>query len=332
MTRQLHSALTFSRVQAGAALVGERLAFSTGPGIITSMHNIPVLHVAERTLAAAYEKALIALREQGVAFQTQYDKPGDPLSLDCTMSITVHEPLADPMIHKAFPGGIEDLREYVMEVQCAKDHWVKNMNDPADTRWEYTYHGRLARYGTWQEQRAGKSERVGPFNVDQVERVIAKLVKQPFTRQAQLITWMPNIDLDCYDPPCLQSIWYRLVEDAAENTGWLNCNIRFRSNDAWGANFMNMFGFVMFNQEIIAAGIAERTGKTVKLGRLHWLADSFHIYGKDIAAAQQRLFDRLATTTFEERVYNLGDPMIREMYDEAAAVVRAKIAEYDRTH
>ena len=299
---------------------------------MASMHNIPVLHVSETTLAAAYEKALIALRENGVPFKTQYDKPGDPQSLDCTMSITVLEPLADPMIHKAFPGGIEDLREYVMEVQGAKDHWVKNMNDPADTRWEYTYHGRLARYGTWQEQRGGQSKRLGPFTVDQVEHVIDKLVKQPFTRQAQMITWMPNIDLDCYDPPCLQSLWYRLVEDPAEKTWWLNCNIRFRSNDAWGANFMNMFGFTLFNKEIIAAGIAARTGKTVKLGRLHWLADSFHIYGKDIADAQQRLFDRLATTTFAERVYNFADPMIREMYDEAEAAVRTKIAEYDRTH
>ena len=28
-----------------------------------------------------------------------------------------------------------------------------------------------------------------------------------------MITWMPNMDLDCYDPPCLQSLWYRIVED-----------------------------------------------------------------------------------------------------------------------
>jgi len=71
------------------------------------------------------------------------------------------------------------------------------MNDPKDTRWEYTYHGRLANYGSWQED----GKRVGPFNVDQIENVIAKLVKQPFTRQAQMITWMPNIDMECYDPP-----------------------------------------------------------------------------------------------------------------------------------
>jgi len=294
---------------------------------VAAMKNIPVLSVTGDCLAASYEKALVALYEHGTRFKTQYDKPGDPLSLDCTLNLTILDPLAEPMIHKAFPGGIEDLREYVMEVQGAKDHWVKNMDDPKDTRWEYTYHGRLARYGTWQE--SGK--RVGPFNVDQIENVIAKLVKQPFTRQAQMITWMPNLDLDCYDPPCLQSLWYRLLEDD-DGTQWLNCNIRFRSNDAWGASFMNMFGFIMFNKEIIAAEVAKRTGKPVKLGRLNWHADSYHIYGKDIATAKARLFDRLATTTFADRTYRFDDPLIREMYDEAGPVVRAKIAEYDRTH
>jgi thymidylate synthase len=296
------------------------------------MKNIPVLHVCEANLAAAYEKALVALFENGVRFRTQYDKPGDPLSLDCTLNLTVLEPLAEPMIHKAFPGGIEDLREYVMEVGGIKDHWVKNMNDPDDHRWEYTYHGRLASYGSWQESRDGKATRVGGFEVDQIEAVIAKLVKQPFTRQAQMITWMPNIDLDCYDPPCLQSIWYRLLEDESEGTWWLNCNIRFRSNDAWGASFMNMFGFILFNRDVIAAEIARRSGHRVKLGRLNWQADSYHIYGKDIADAKARLFERLATTTFADRVYAFSDEMIQEIYHEAEAAVRLKIEAYDRTH
>ncbi len=296
------------------------------------MNNIPVLHVCETSLAAAYEKALVALYENGTRFRTQYDKPGDPLSLDCTMNLTVLDPLSEPMIHKAFPGGIEDLREYVMEVGGAKDHWVKNMNDPSDTRWEYTYHGRLAAYGSWQESRDGKPTRVGPFVVDQIEAVIAKLVKQPFTRQAQMITWMPNIDLDCYDPPCLQSIWYRLLEDEADGTWWLNGNIRFRSNDAWGASFMNMFGFILFSRDVIAAEIARRSGRTVKLGRLNWQADSYHIYGKDIADAKARLFDRVATTAFENRVYQFSDEMIQDIYNEAEAAVRLKIEEYDRTH
>lgn len=296
------------------------------------MRNIPVVHVSDRCLAAAYEKALVALYRQGIRIPTQYDKPGDPPSIDCTMNVTVLDPLGEPMIHKAFPGGIEDLREYVMEVQGAKDHWVKNINDPADTRWEYTYHGRLAAYGRWRELRDGRSADAGFFCIDQVERVIEKLSAEPHTRRAQMITWMPNLDLDCYDPPCLQSAWYRLVPDEPGGPAWLNCNIRFRSNDAWGASFMNMFGFTIFNRQVVAAEIERRTARPVKLGRLNWHADSYHIYGCDVAQAEQRLFNRLDSTDFADRVYNLSDPMIRQIYDEAEEEVRRKIAEYDRTH
>ena len=290
--------------------------------------NIPVLYVNGRSLAETYERALVTLYTQGTRFRTQYDKPGDPLSLDSTMNLTVLEPLSEPMIHKAFPGGIEDLREYVLELGGAKDHWVKNLNDTADTRWEYTYHGRLAAYGTWREKHGGQSLEAGPFKVDQVEAVIRKLVEQPFTRQAQMITWMPNTDLDCYDPPCLQSLWYRIAEDA-QGDWWLNCNIRFRSNDAWGANFMNMFGFILFNRDVVAAEIARRARRKVSLGRLNWQADSYHIYGKDLEQARQRLFDRMATTSFEERVYQFSDPMIQEIYRDAEAPIRAKIAAED---
>jgi len=146
-----------------------------------------------------------------------------------------------------------------------------------------------------------------------------------------MITWMPNIDNDCYDPPCLQSLWYRILEDE-EGVYWLNCNIRFRSNDAWGANFMNMFGFIQFNKEVIAAGIAEKTGRMVKLGRLNWQADSFHIYGKDLKMARERLFDRIADMKFEDRTMNFNDEFIHEMYDQAEEQVVRKIKAYDDTH
>jgi thymidylate synthase len=290
--------------------------------------NIPVLHVQEQTLAMAHEKALTKLYKEGAGFRTQYDKPGDPLSLDSTMNITILEPLADPMIHMAFPAGVEDLKEYVLELKGAKDHWVKNINDPDDTRWEYTYHGRLAAYGTWQELEEGASVKKGPFTINQVENVIEKLAKEPFTRQAQMITWMPNLDMDCYDPPCLQSIWYRIREDE-DGVQWLNCNVRFRSNDAWGASFMNMFGFTQFNKEVIAAGIMEKSGKKVELGRLNWHADSYHIYGKDIETAKQQLFDRIDALEFEQRVYNFHDPFIQEMYCSAEAAALQKIKDYD---
>ena len=298
------------------------------------MKNIPVLHVSEKSLAQAYERALVRLYEEGTRFETQYDKPGDPLSLDCTMDITVLDPESDPMIHQAFPGGIEDLKEYVMELMGYKDHWVKNMNDTNDTRWEYTYHGRLMNYGSWKEYVSENGDKVRKdvgFKIDQIENVIQKLVDQPFTRQAQMITWMPNHDIDVYDPPCLQSLWYRILEDD-NGVQWLNSNIRFRSNDAWGASFMNLFGFIQFNRKVIADEISKRNGKEVRMGRLNWHADSYHIYGKDIKQAKEMLFDRIPDMSIEQRTFNFGDEFIKEMYDSAESMVLNKIKIHDDQH
>ena len=111
------------------------------------MNGIPILHVEGDCIARAWEESLIELHRKGCVIQTQYDKPGDPPSKDATMIISIADPLAEPMIHKDFPGGPEDLQEYVMEVcDGIKDHLVRDRNDPEDTRWEYTYHQRLFAY------------------------------------------------------------------------------------------------------------------------------------------------------------------------------------------
>jgi thymidylate synthase len=292
------------------------------------MIDIPVLNVSGFTLAEGYELALFELYKHGQRIKTQYDKPGDPQSIDATMNITYLYPDQDPMIHKAFPGGIEDLYEYVQELKGRKDRWIKNLDDPKDTRWEYTYHGRLAKWGSMKMD----DEIVGYRFVDQVQAVIEKLSKQPYTRQAQMITWMPDLDLECYDPPCLQSLWYRLTDDYHPDHKVLNCNVRFRSNDAWGAHFMNAFGFTMFNKEVICKGIEELTGWKVFLGRMNWQADSFHIYGKDIQQAEERLFNRVKEPldNIESRIYNFDDPMIQEMWEEAAVSVEKKIQDIEK--
>jgi thymidylate synthase len=293
------------------------------------MKNIPVITVSGKSLAETYELALIYLYGKGTRFQTQYDKPGDPMSIDCTMNMTVLEPETDPMIHMAFPGGVDDLKEYVLELKGYKDHWVKNIGDEEDIRPEYTYHGRLKNYGVWKDLVDGKSTEIGPFKVDQIEFVINKLAQQPFSRQAQMITWMPNLDNNSIDPPSLQSLWYRILEDD-DGVLWLNSNIRFRSNDAWGASFVNMFGCIQFSKEVIADGIAQKTGKKVKLGRMNWQADSYHIYGKDIQAAKERLFERINGMAFEERTMPFNDPLIRDVYNNAETLILEKIKEFDK--
>ena len=262
-------------------------------------------------MAEAWENSLVLLHEQGIEIRTEYDKPGDPPSKDATMVVTVEDPLSEPMIHKDFPGGLEDLQEYVMEVvEGIKDHLVRDPDDVEDTRWEYTYHGRLFRYTA-----------PGTAPVDQIETMAQKLARTPHTRRAQAVTWKVWEDNACYDPACLQSVWCRLVEHGS--SGWaLNCNVRFRSNDAYKAGFMNMFALVQL-QGRIAARVGELLGQPVMLGRYVHMADSYHIYGAYAKEFGERFLGGLARRTFEERTFRYED--VRDLMEEARPGILEKV-------
>lgn len=260
--------------------------------------SIPVLMVEGQGLAEAWENAVAAVYRHGCRIPTQYDKPGDPPSLDCTMTIVVHDPLAEPMIHRDMPGGLEDLQEYVMEVlDGIKDHCVRDQAtaDGDDTRWEYTYHQRLFGY-----QVPGCEA-----PVDQIALTVKKLIDAPHTRRAQAITWKVWEDNDCYDPACLQSIWCRMLPDG--EGGWvLNTNVRFRSNDAYKAAFMNMFALVQL-QARIAAQVSAGLGAPVRLGRYVHMADSFHIYGAYFEEFGKRFLHALEARPFARRTFRYTD-------------------------
>ncbi|MBN1813346.1 MAG: hypothetical protein JXA14_16035 [Anaerolineae bacterium] len=259
--------------------------------------HIPVLFVEGAGLAEAWEKSLISLYEHGCDVKTEYDKPEDPPSKDCSMTIVVHDPLAEPMIHRDFPGGLEDLQEYVLEVlDGIKDHCVRSAADDADdTRWEYTYHQRLFGYD------CPSVEQV----YDQIELLVARLARTPYSRRAQAITWKVWEDNFCYDPACLQSIWCRVLPN--ETGDWvLNTNVRFRSNDAYKAAFMNMFALAQLQQRI-AERISELANRPVKLGRYVHQADSYHIYGSYFDEFQARFLKALETRTFERRTFHYKD-------------------------
>lgn len=281
------------------------------------MTGIPVLTARGRSIAEAWENALVELHRGGGRMKTQYDKPDDPASIDATMLITIEEPLSEPMIHKDFPGGLEDLQEYVMEVvDGIKNHLVRDPNDPTDTRWEYTYNERLFAY------------RVPglPDALDQIEMVAAKLAETPHTRRAQAITWKVWEDNACYDPACLQSIWCRLTD--APDGLLLNTNIRFRSNDAYKAAFMNMFALVQL-QKKIADRIAAITGRRVGVGRYVHLADSFHIYGSYFREFNERFLPNLSRRSFAERVFSYAD--VKDIMEEARPRILAKVKEMSKT-
>lgn len=273
------------------------------------MKGIPVLHVEGDCIARAWENSLIALHQQGCDLKTEYDKPEDPPSKDATMTILITDPLAEPMIHKDFPGGPLELQEYVMEVcEGIKDHLVRNPDDPKDTRWEYTYHQRLFQYGV-----------PGLAPIDQIEVACQKLAKTPHSRRAQAITWKVWEDNDCYDPACMQSIWCRILEE--EGVPVLSMNVRFRSNDAYKAAFMNIFALVQLQQRMTAR-ISELSGRSIQVGRYVHQADSYHIYGSYFREFEGRFLGALQKRTFEQRTLAYAD--VQEMMEEARPMILEK--------
>ena len=128
------------------------------------------IHIVEALLPIAWETAVVQCWREGEAFATEYDRPGDPDSKDVAALIHVTDPFAEPRIHRAFPGGLDDLEKYRSEVLYGvHDHWA----DASVGKWEYTYHERLGAYRT-----------PGGATIDQIAGAIAKLREVGHTRRA----------------------------------------------------------------------------------------------------------------------------------------------------
>jgi len=299
--------------------------------------SIPVLTASGRTLSEMWENSMLELWQNGASVRTQYDRKNDKgeyidlPSRDCTMLMVCTNPFAEPMLHRAFPGGIEDLEEYRMEVvEGVKNHWIRDKNDPLDERWEYTYNDRLTKfkYLGRESNPAKPGTSVADdglnLNLDQLEWLVCALAEDPITRRAIIHTWRIGEDNEYKSPPCLQGIWARAVP--VNDTLVLNMNVRFRSRDAYDAAFMNCFAFIFLMQNI-ADRLSLKTGKKVVLGRYTDFSDSYHIYGRRIEDFQNRFMKLHSERTFEERTWNLAD--VTPIMHEANPKILEKIAKVD---
>ncbi|MBN1844953.1 MAG: hypothetical protein JW810_04675, partial [Sedimentisphaerales bacterium] len=221
----------------------------------------------------------------------------------------------EPRIHKNFPGGPEELEAYRQEVCLGiHDHWI----DPAAGKWTYTYHERLFGYCPGEDLRRSRQER--PFRpVNQIAYVVDKLSETFHTRRAQAITWQPTADPATDDPPCLQRLWFRILEDETGNAV-LNMNSHWRSRDLYKAWFMNAYALTDL-QRLVAEQIQQRIQRPVRPGRYVDITDSLHIYGSYFREAAGEL-EKMKDQNFASRAWNSNHPafamMTREAQDKLA--------------
>jgi thymidylate synthase len=278
--------------------------------------NIPVISITADCLPEAWEKAVLAVWDNGFNVKTQYDKPTDPPSKDATVMIQVSDPFNEPRIHKNFPGGPEELESYRQEVvNGIHDHWI----DPAAGKWTYTYHERLFSYSPVEDIRKADSPK--PFeSVDQIQYIIDCLSKSGHSRRAQAVTWMPTADPSTDDPPCLQRIWCRLLSNEAGE--WtLNMNTHWRSRDLYKAWFMNVYALTDLQRQI-AQAIAEKKGEPVRVGRYVDISDSLHIYGSYFREVKPEI-EKMRGSSFRDRAWESTHPAFEMM----TAETREKLAQ-----
>lgn len=258
-------------------------------------NEIPVFVIEGENLPQVWEDAVIKTWNEGIEIKTEYDKPDDPASKDCTMIMVINQPMSEPRIHRAFPGGLADLEIYRQEViEGIHDHWI----DSQAGKWPYSYHERLFEY------------KIDGEKINQIDYIVNKLSDCDYSRRAQAITWNPRTDPLTDHAPCLQRIWLRILK--SEGQLFLNINTHWRSRDAFKAAFMNIFAITDL-QQLIAKRISQNLNKPVKPGRYVDISDSFHIYGsyfvefnKFLELAKKRTFEqktwdsKFAQAVFEE--------------------------------
>lgn len=253
----------------------------------------PIIHIEEKTLAKAWETAIVSLWLNGKDIDCQW-QDRDTSSKDCTLILRIEEPLDPPQIHLGMPCGLEELLMYVEEVvNGVHDHWI----NPEEKKWLYSYHDRLRNYYVGQYE-----------SIDQITTIIDTLEKCPHSRRAIASTWQPGIDSIAYDCPCLQSIQCRILDRK------LHMTIHIRSNDAWGASFMNMYAFIQL-QKYILHSLIDR-GLRIKMGSYTHIATSYHFYDKDFPAIE-KFIEALQQRSFEERTWDECDPRVVAMMSDA---------------
>lgn len=236
--------------------------------------DIPVLYVRGRGIAEAWENSVVELYTKGGRYHRKGPKDKGSVNLDSTMMITIEDPDNGLFFPRLAPRHAFDaLLDYEMEILGAVNYCVHKpgLDSEHDTVWPYGYSDREMNY----PGRGG--------DVDQLAEIIRRLSEKPFKRNSLMTTWVPELDIQSNDPPCLQQYWAYIapVEDSDEELYKLNVDYVFRSRNVMQAAPMNMRGMNIL-QTLIRDGVRENTGMPLVNGRMVDINYSYHVSANDM--------------------------------------------------
>jgi thymidylate synthase len=198
--------------------------------------------IRAKTISDAWKRGLNLIWRQG---QEITDERGTRIREILALQVAVEDPYRD-MIPAEYSWNQERLEEYARQLQSG-----------FNPGFEYTYGERLR---SWRAP--------GTESVDQIDLVIKRLKSSPYTRRATAVTWIPAVDSEKEEVPCM------IVDDFKLRDGKLCLTALFRSHDFAGAYPANLYGLARL-LEFVAGEVGAEPGS------ISTTSASAHIYDHD---------------------------------------------------
>lgn len=165
------------------------------------------------------------------------------------------------VVHPQYPFGKNSINEYCKEFtyEYVKEYEMKGVGQ----QFSYLYFQRFARYP------------IGYGYIDQIACLRNNLRSSTKSRQLQMVTYIPPIDMESENPPCLQRIQVRELDDK-----YVDLHYEFRSWDVYGAMPSNIIAITeMMIQHVLQD---EYTINSINVN-----AVSGHVYDSDSGEAKK---------------------------------------------
>ncbi|NHI91018.1 MAG: hypothetical protein EAX96_00860 [Candidatus Lokiarchaeota archaeon] len=252
--------------------------------------QLPVLYVEAPSLGEAWIKTLKAVWDHGKIMPNHYE---DLPSKEATVTVNVTNPLSEPRIHKADYVSTSDIKLNPTYVDEVLKGTIDQKVDEGSL--SYTYHRRIWNWGKRVKKHDEFLEKKGlpiirffvkdelkeDLGINQMEYLIEKCVEESISRKLQVVTWAAWKDLKVSGAPCLQRIWFRIVEDQEiEKERYLIMQTSWRSRDLYKAWGSNCAGLVEVGKWV-ASELTRRMKTQIDLIQYVDFSNSLHIYGSD---------------------------------------------------
>lgn len=251
------------------------------------------MEIDKTTMGEAHEVAVASImkdkRTRSVEIETEPGKWEKTWEFPDLVTLIVRKPLQEPQASPAANVGYQAgfVAQYKHDL-CTLKLKIEYSDGKGPV---YTYPWRIFDYPRDNPDCSGLHKSMGNGDgrgVNQVRQIVKRLLKNPESRRANIITWDPEIDGEAEaDQPCLQVLHFliRLPNNEESRLGYgtegvyqLHGRLWFRSHDYRGGVGNNMVGLAGFMEMLVDMLKTGGFPYPLEVGSLTVSSSSAHIY------------------------------------------------------